>query len=348
MKPRLPTSTSKIHTGLDDIRFDTRNFPADTAMIAAACDFFSIGDLRRHENEKNTAVSHSNFITWVTTSRGNYILKFYPAHARHDILREMTLNRLLTRRRFPTPRMHASRTHQAFIAVNGYLAVCFDFMAGTPACQQRLNDTTIRAVNHSILQLNLALTPNLQLPRILKNETFLEKIRALRQSPGFKKAIQNQPVIVASLEQSSATYAKDRSLFIPRPRHTNISLSNILLHNRMARILDLSHVHMDVEVVDLSSLVISCLFFHTPSSIITKLVRGYFKSQDMEHSKLAVLTTSIRLGLIKEYLKTDTQEHAHRVGAEKTSLLKAYRHQIKTRKALIVHCLKRVPQLCRL
>jgi len=72
-----------------DLRvYDIRKLNIRKSDVQEICEDFRLGPLKDFEKEKNISVSHSNFVIFVTTERGKFVLKFYKGTPAPDIVKE--------------------------------------------------------------------------------------------------------------------------------------------------------------------------------------------------------------------------------------------------------------------
>lgn len=338
---RTSSKLPYLFAGVDAPLFDTRVFHVSRSDIEAICAFFSLGQLKSYTQEKDTAVSHSNFFVFAKTSRGEFALKFFPSDAAKAIAIEYAVNRFLVDRGFPTPVMHWGRGRKAYTPCNGRLAACFSFVEGKPAWQQIARPATIEHINSCIVALKQALAhAPTKIPRI-KQESFLETARGLARSSKKNGPYDQKTIIDQVLQETCRTYQDHHHLFSRQWLHNNTTLNNFLVKGKTVYTLDLSHIREDYALSDLASLVISCHFLEISQTIIKNIIQNYFRQHAAGPHLLPVLNVLINIGLIKEYLKV-----IHRVKGLPTincpkKLKKPYLFYLKDRQKTILRVLKK-------
>jgi len=325
--------------GVDHLSLDQRTFDLSVEDIEKICRFFSIGTLRHFEKEKGVAVSHSNFFVFVKTAQGAYALKFYPPDAIKALGVEYALNRMLTSRNFPTPLMHAGLKGQAFIPSNGRLVTCFSYIDGVAAWQASGQRDTFANINAAMFDLkNILSKTGKQLP-FRKQEGLPSSLRRLSSDSRSLGAYDRKETIEASLMDAARSYKEHRELFTRQVLHSNAGLTNFLIRRKTLYTLDLSHIREDYALSDLSSLVISCLFFDIPLITVKSVVKDYFVRHKIKKDRLSFLGTLIKTGLIREYLKNIKRERSAELLAAPPHTTRAFKSQLSKRKKAIIRSL---------
>ena len=332
----------KRFAGVDHLSLDQRKFDPSPEEIEGICRYFSIGNLRYFKKEKGIIVSHSNDFVFVQTPQGQYALKFYPSVAAKAITIEYAVNRLLLKHHFLTPRMYLGRGRKPFVAGNNRLAACYDFIDGKPAWQSIRQAATVRQINTSLLSIKNILSAGLvQLP-LLKQPNLLSRARDLTRNSRALGEYDQKKLIESSLRQACKFYAQYKSLFTRQKLHNNASLTNFIIHQKTAYMLDLSHIREDYTLSDLASLVISCLFFNIPAPTVKIITRDHFNRHQAGPAYFPVLATLVRVGLITEYLKNIQRERSLDPSAYPPGLVRAYTTQLSKRERSIISVLKKM------
>jgi len=326
--------------GVDNLSLDKRKFDPSRDDIEGICRFFSIGKLKNYKKEKDITVSHSNFFVFAATAQGPHALKFYPLNSAKTIAVEYALNRLLTKDHFPTPVMHAGANAKPFVASNGCLATCYSFINGIPAWQQIKKRNTIQQINATMFSLKNILSAYAKDLPFQKQEGLPKTITSLIQASRLTSTYDQGKLIKASLRDASKTYQRHQPLFTRQILHNNSNLTNFLIHHKKIYTLDLSHVREDYALADLSSLVISCLFFDIPRSTIKTIVKNYFTQHKLKPEYALVLNTLVKIGLLKEYLKNIERENSLELSTYPWDIARNYKFYLSKRKKLIEKALQ--------
>ncbi len=326
--------------GVDHILFDKRRFDPSPDDIKRICRFFAIGKIKHYKKEKGIIISHSNFIVFVVTTCGQYALKFYPIDAAKRITMDYTLNRFLTKHRFPTPLMRTGHDGRPFLASNERLVTCFLYIDGLGAWQCLKQSHVIHQINSAMLSLKNLLSVYAGHPFSKQKKRFATTINDLAKASGAIKPYNQKRIIEAALLDACRTYQNHRQLFTRQWLHNNTSLSNMLIAQETVYTLDLSHIQEDYVLSDLASLVISCLQFKIPTTTTNNIIKDYLAQHRMEPRYRLVLNALITLGLVKAYLKNDQREKSPGLAQHPPNLVKAYRLQLSASKESIMDVLK--------
>jgi Ser/Thr protein kinase RdoA (MazF antagonist) len=337
-KPKNPSQMpinhpSTLFAGVDNASLDTRVFNPSALVIERVCRFFSIGEIKHTKQEPGLVVSHSNFIVFVTTTSGKYVLKFYPPDSAKSIAIEYAINRFLKNRGFPTPTMHAGEG--PFLDSDGRLATCFSYINGQPAWQNLKQPKTIIKINGALVSLKDILSTGQGRIPFPKQKPLIPTIDELAQTSRESAPFNQKKMIDASLQEACQSYQKHKSLFIRQALHNNANLTNFLIDKETVYLLDLSHVREDYALADLSSLIISSLFLNIAKKTIRMISKAYFKQNKIGPEYLPALHTLFQIGLIKEYLKNSRRENSTDFSAYPTRLVRTYRSQLSARQKLI-------------
>ena len=342
--------TADLFAGVDHSSFDTRKFEPSPEDVQGICRFFGIGKLRNYEKEKGLLVSHSNFLVFVKTTRGRYALKFYPAGAAAEIVLEYAVNRILAEHHFRVPAMHKGVSGPPVAIANDRLAVCYSYIDGQPAWKHIREPQTLRKINGALLSLKDILSASSHRLPPLKLETLVSTINALSRHSRALAPYDQKDLIDASLLEACKAYRHHQALFTHGWLHNNAGLSNFLIKKQTVYTLDLSHVQPDYDLSDLSSMIISCIFFKIPEKTIDKIAENYFsqqasylfRPQDKGWHSFPVLNTLVKIGLVKEYLKNVRRQRSLGSSAGPQALARAYTSQLSKRKKTIAAALKKI------
>jgi Ser/Thr protein kinase RdoA (MazF antagonist) len=328
-----------LFAGVDAASLDTRIFNVSRTDIETLCRFFALGKVQKFEQEKNTAVSHSNFFVFVKTSKGQFALKFFPGDSDKLIAVEYAINRFLTDEHFPTPAMHIGRNRKPYLPCNGRLATCFNFIDGKPGWEN-VTLLKIRQMNATMRALKpiLRCAP-VNIPRI-KQSNFTTTVTALTKTSKSLGYYDDKAVIDGALQQACRIYQQHSSLFTRHWLHNNVTLTNFIFQGETLYTLDLSHIREDYVVSDLAALVISFVLLDIAKDKIPVLIKDHFTQHGLKNEHLIVLDVLLKIGLIKEYLKTLEREQALPVSKHSPQLKNTYQRYIKERKSTIIKLLK--------
>ncbi len=328
-----------LSAGVDAIALDTRIFTLSQNDIAAVCGAYALGPLLEFEQERNILVSHSNFFAFAKTTRGSYALKFYPADASRRLSVEYALNQFLTRRGFDTPQMHCTKKGVAYVPCQGRLAACYVYIKGQEAWLHIHKKGVIRRINTALMSLKKTLehlSSNIHCP---KHETVPAAVESLLRSSSNINNSETKKYSLRSLREIFAAYQSHRRCFTRQKLHTNASLTNLLVRGTTVHTLDLSHIEDGYCLSDLASLVISCHFFNVPQQTISSLIDDYVTVHGRTEKFPLVLETLIKLGLVKELLKTIRREQSLPESSHPGAFTTTYARMLSQRRLLILKLL---------
>jgi Ser/Thr protein kinase RdoA (MazF antagonist) len=342
--PRLqvPHGSSTLFAGIENLSFDRRPFDPSPKDIQRLCRFFSIGKLKHFKKEHGILIAHSNFFVFAVTTRGEYALKFYPADASRSITIEYAVNRFLTKRHFPTPLMHAGTNGQPCTPSTGCLATCFTFIKGRQPWGQINQQSTITRLNAAMLSLKNLLSMTQRRIRFMKQEDFMTAATTLTQASRAAAPFSQKELIHSSLLDACRTFKRHQSLFTRQCLHNDATLTNFLVDKKNVYVLDLFHVQEDYILSDLANLVISCLFLKTPARTTRAIVEDYFTQHEMGPHLLPVLNTLVKVGLVREYLKSVQREKPANLSAYPPADARVYRFHLSARQKAIAAVLKKM------
>ena len=326
-------NTTDLFAGIDLL--DKRKFDPSRGDIEHICRFFSLGQLQHYEKEKSIIVSHSNFFVFVSTTHGQYALKFYPLDAAKSIAIEYAINRLLINHDFPTPLMRVGVKGKPFSQSNDRLATCYAYINGLPAWQHIKERNTFPKINTAMLFLKNILSTTKGCIPFQKQASLKATINHLAQDSRSLAPYDQKKTIDRSLRDTYRAYQRHQLLFAHQRLHNNTNLTNFLMYKKTVYTLDLSHIREDYILSDLASLVISCLFFNIPAKTTKPIVKNYFTQHKIAPRYSIVLNTLVQIGLIKEYLKNVRREKSVKLPINPPDLVRTYISYLSQRKESI-------------
>ncbi|MDZ4243133.1 MAG: phosphotransferase, partial [Candidatus Omnitrophota bacterium] len=306
-----------------------------------ACHFFSIGKLRYYKKEGGGDFIHTNPLIFVVTSQGKHTLKFYPLDAAKQIVIESAVNRYLINQRFPTPAMHMGHDGQPFWASNGRLAACYSYVDGFPVWERIGQRNVVRKINTALLSLKNFLSRAEHIP-FKKEENLTTLIKKLANSSCALAPYDQKEMIDAFLLCAGQTYQYHGLLFTRQRLHNDANLTNFLVHKKTIYALDLSHVREDYALADLASLVLSCIYFGAPLTMVKIAAKDYFTQHKIAHKFSPVLNTLVRIGLIDNYIGKIEREKSMDLPAYPPDLRRTHISQLLARKKIIIAVLKKM------
>ena len=329
--------------GLDASIFDTRSFKITKKQLGLFCENFNTGKFLERLKEINIPLSHSNFVIFVKTTKGKFVLKFFPKASPKDITIEYTLNRIFKENYLLTPTMYINQNNRPFSKLNGYLISCYDFIEGKTMYQEKLDSRRIEKINVTMEKLNKVLASSLDktnLNTILVKETISEKLQSLKDLAVQLPHGKEKEYSFKEIENLCSFYLAHPDSLQKMIIHSNITLAN-LIHNREGiYILDLIHVRMDYQINDLANLIESALILKIPYPILNAIVHGYFYKHDFPRSKNELLFAFIRMHLLKGYLKIVTRKDSLPPAKSNLRLYRLYLSEKIKQKNLRINLLK--------
>lgn len=335
----LVRASSYLFSGVDHISLDQRIFYPSPIDIQNICAFFKIGSLKRYEKERAIKVSHSNFFIFVETTKGQYAIKFYPSNAEKILATEYSLNQFLATHYFSTPLMHAGHKGKPYILINGKFATCFSYIQGNQAWQKIKNPQVIKRINTVLLSLKNHLLESKVQFRFLKQEDIKTRAKGFLKELSVIPASSQRKMIEQSLHDALYLYKDNVLLFKRQVIHNNASLTNFLIDKKTVYLLDLSHIREDYILSDLSSMLISCIFFNIPVVTMRTMTADYFSQHKMQTSHFIVLKVLLKFELIKEYLKNIRREKTLNLNS---NLERNFQSYLLKRKSLIENVLRKI------
>ncbi len=335
---RLPD----LFAGIEHLSQDKRYFEPSQDDIEHICRFFSIGKLKHYKKEHGIVIAHSNFFVFAETTQGQYALKFYPPETAPSITIEYAVNRFLIKQHFPTPVMHAGKGGRPFISSHGCLATCFTFIKGQPPWRKITQRSTIIRLNATMLSLKKLLSTTQGRIRFLKQENFMTAVTALTRLSRAQAPYRQKELLNSSLLNACRTYKLHQSLFTRQCLHNNTTLTNFLIAKKTVYTLDLFHIREDYVLSDLANLVISCLFLEVPAQTIHAFVQNYLIQHEMGPELLPVLNTLVKIGLIREYLKSVHREKSADLSTYPPNDVRTYRFHLSARQKAIAAVLRKM------
>ncbi len=328
--------------GIKSIIFDRKKFELSRDDIEDTCRFFSIGKLQYYEKDKDIRVSHQNPLIFIVTSRGQFVIKFYPMNRISRTIAEYALNRFLLTHHFPTPIMRAGHHGQPFLVINNRLAICFSYINGVPAWQCIKRRNIIRQINTRLLSLKKTLymiEGHIPFP---KHENLATTIATLKQNVRAVVPCSQKKTVETCLLESLREYKHCQPLFTRQWTHNHATFCNFLVYKKTVYFLDMEHIEEDYVFSDLINLIISGLFFRTPATTIKAIVSDYFAQHKMKPNRFPVLNTLLKVQLVKEYLMLIQLEKSLSPCAYPPDLMTAYRSYILADKETIITALRKM------
>ena len=341
----------QIFGGINSEIFDIREFNIEKGDLLKACQRFNLGSLISYKKEKNIKISHTNFIVFIETNKGEYVLKFTPLNTYENITKELLINitkellinKLVTKHKFPTPVMLTTSRNQPCIKRKNYLISCYLTINGAPLYLKRIDSMKIKKINGAIKRLNYLLNyyfKKKELSNLPDKENFNEKINSLVFTSKKLGHYSNKKLINFAIKRCCNNYLFNHKKFVKKPIHSNITLSNMLFRNGKIFILDLSHIRIDYELNDLANLIVSFYSLDIPQDKIKKLISCYFIVNNIQTKKLGVLNNFVTLHLIKEYLKTIEKEKNVTSSVYQSEFSKIFMLEINNYKKKILRLIK--------
>lgn len=326
--------TLLANTYPENLRY--KKFEISKEDIDRICRFFRIGKLYKINKEEEKGIDHCNPLLFMTTTEGKYVIKFYSLNLAPNIRTELLINNTLIKGCFSTPVMHTSKTGCPGIQINHRIATCFTHIEGITAQRAALTKDLISTINQSIFELNRIVRSNKRIIDRLPYHDFHRKINPLMRAARTKY---NQ---VDGMEKKLAQlinfYNIRSKLFIKKPVHINLSLSNIILTGERVCLIDLEHIRMDYVMNDLAGLIYSCLSNKIPIMHIKYCVRRYMALNKIPPDMLPVLANFIKIRLIEYYLMIKQRERSARKLTHRPVLAYAnFLHAKKLQKEILDH-----------
>jgi len=344
----MRTTNNPTHpfTSIDNSSLDKKPFNPSKDDIQHLCQFFSLGGLRHFEKEKGISFYHANFFVFVSTTRGQYALKFYPPDTVQKITIEFAINRVLTDQHFLTPLMHAGINGQAFSPSNDRLATCYSYVNGHHALKHIRKPGTTRQINAAMLSLKNILSTNKKLKNILnliptvKERSMTSTIHSLAQDFRLLTPYEHKKIVDTALLDACQTYQHHRHLFTRQWQHHDAILNNFLIYKKTVYTLDMENVWEDYILCDLASLVISCLFRSIPVKTIKTIVKDYFTQHNIGSEGLIVLHALLKIKIISEYLRNIKYEKNLKLSVPSPGLAHTYMPHLLAYKKIAAPLLK--------
>ena len=281
-------SKTKIHLTTDDIQ--------------CLCRFFAIGKFQTYKKRKRTPVPHTNPLIFITTTDGDYALKFYSLDLAQTVPVEYAINRVLCAQNFPTPLMHTGSNAVPFITCHGRLATCFSYIDAVEAWQAHQERNIFPRINKTLFSLKNTLAKASGRLPIPKQEKFLTMIKSLANAYQTPDPEGHHGIINAALQDACKSYQQHQRFFTRQWIHNNATLTNFLINTKTVFTLDLSHIQEDYALNDLASLIISALAFKMPLKTIKEIRKDYFIQHRMAEENALPLHTLIKVQLIRKHL----------------------------------------------
>ncbi len=331
-----------LFAGIENVRFDQRRFDPSRDDIEHICRFFSLGKLKHFKKDPGLLVAHSNFFVMAETARGRYALKFYPPDEARSLTIEYAVNRLLISRHFATPVMHVGINGKPMLPSNGRLTACFSYIDGVQPWQLIKDPQVIKQLNAVMLSLKHILTESSGRVPFLKQDSLTATVSSLNDASRQAARYENQKLIHAVLTEICRIFQDNQPLFRRQLLHNDTTLTNFLIDKKTAYLLDLSHIREDYALSDLANLVISCLFLDVPAATTRKVVRDYLVQHKMDRNNIVVLNAIVKLGLVRDFLKSLARERSDELCQNSPDFVKSYLFHLSVRKEFIISVLRKM------
>jgi len=339
---RINYERINLFAGIANLSSNIKIFDLSRDDIEHLCRFFGLGDLCYYEKEKGVSVSHYNAVVFMATTKGQYILKFYPPNSAKSIVTEYILNHLLLHHHFLTPTMYADLRGQPFCPSNNRLVTCYSYIDGEQAWQTITKPNTFTQINTTLLSLkNILSTTRVQLP-FPKQRSLPAAISSLTQDSKNIIPSDHQKVILASLLEAGRTFRKYKRLFTRQVLHCNTHLDSFLISKGGIYTLDLSHVQEDYILTDLRNMIISCLLVNMPTPTVRNIIQDYLTRHGIASQHSLVLDTLVKMSLVKNYLMNARYERSLELYINPKEDARPHRSFLLKRKKFIIVLLKKV------
>jgi Ser/Thr protein kinase RdoA (MazF antagonist) len=338
IKKTVVPSVRHVTGGLDARVFDLRPFPFSGKVIERLCGAYHIGRLERFVPERNIRVSHSNFIVYVKTARGEFLLKFYTRERPESFLRELSIDRFLVARRFPVSAMLTAGRQKPFVRLPGAYAACYDWIDARPLYDFSLNDNLLSGVADIMVGMRSLLRDfSRRHPGSCgMSEPFDQRLAALCAALGRFGAWKQAAVPFRALDRLEGFYRRHRSLFTPALLHANLGLSNILMKRGRFFVVDLAHVKSDLGQQDLASMSFSLYLFDMPLGRIKAFAR-MFLGMERDPGGQEALWHALFLRLAVQKLEKTLDKETKALSLHKDSaLVRSYLQHIHQRKTQLL------------
>jgi len=338
IKRTVSPGVKHVTGGLDARVFDLRPFPFSGKAIERLCGAYHIGKLECFVPERNIRVSHSNFIVYVKTARGEFFLKFYTRERPESFLREFAVNRFLVGRRFPVPVMLTAGRQKPFVRLPGAYAACYDWIDARPLYDFSFNGHLLSGVADTMVGMRSLLRGfSRRHPGSCGiSEPFDQRLAALYAALGRFGAWKQAAVFFRVLDRLEGFYRSHRSLFTPALLHANLGLSNILMKRGRFFVVDLAHVKSDFDQQDLASMCFSLYLFNMPLGRVKAFAR-MFLGMERDPRGQEALWHALFLRLAVQKLEKTLDKEAKVLSLHKDSaLVRSYLHHIHQRKTQLL------------
>jgi Ser/Thr protein kinase RdoA (MazF antagonist) len=345
---RINYGRINLFAGIANLSSNIKLFDLSRDDIEHICRFFGLGDLRGYEKEKGVTVSHYNAVVFIATTKGQYILKFYPPNSAKSIVAEYILNHILLHHHFLTPTMYAGLRGQPFCPSNNRLVACYAYINAPQAWQAIHQRNTLSKINAALLALKKILSETRVPLPCPKQKSIWGTLTVLRQDTKGLMPCDQKDLIDAYLLAACRTYHHNQQLFTRQRLHTNAHLDNFLIYKGKIYTLDLSHVQEDHILADLRDVVVSCMLIGSPAATIKTVINDYLAQHGLRQELFLVLDTLIKIELIKNYLKNIQYEKSVGLSVYPKALKRAHIPKLSQRKKFIISLLKKMNALYRL
>lgn len=291
--------------------FDTRRICVTLFDLKKICEQFGLGLLDSYQTDRDLPISHSNFIFFLRTSRGPYVLKFHPHQNQKSLFKEFVLSTYLRNHGFATPRMHRTTGGKPFVSFRRYLVTCYDKILGQALYATPLDAPRLKTINQTVQRLNSLLCSfreDKRLNAFLDQEDYRRRLSALNDFLRQYRTRENRTIVYGPLKKIISDYHAHRDLFLRQPVHTNLSLANLMTYGKQMFVLDLSHIALDYELNDIAGLICSFYACRVPEKTIKFFIEDCRQCFSLEKTKLKTLYHFCLYRLMKEYLKLVQKE----------------------------------------
>lgn len=278
------------------------------------CQFFELGTLRKPQKKRKPCFPHANPMVFVETSRGQFVFKFFRENDLTNIAFEYAVNRALCARQFPTPAMSKGRRGRPFVKSAGRLAACYAFVDGFSAWKVLRHPQTVRRINLSLRSLKDHLSATRISMSWPRQAGLAETVRQLTRWSRAAARFEGSGILEQSLLEACRVYQRHRRLFGRQRIHSDANLSNFLMHDDTAYVLDLEHIREDYALNDLSSMVVSGIL-SMPVPALKAMIKDYFDVHDLAAENRVVLDALVKISLVKECLGSCEQHRKESLAA---------------------------------
>lgn len=338
-KPKTADMNVKyVLGGLDARIFDRRPFPFSVEAMERLCGVYRIGKPEHLIPEWNIRISHSNFIVYVKTPRGTFLLKCYARERPEFFLRELSVNRFLIRNRFSVPAMLTAGRQNPYVRLEDHYVTCYEWIDAQPLYSFPLDGRLLSGVADVMVGMRRLLADFSHLRPAAAEifEPFDQRMTTLHVAMARFGAWKHSGLIVRILDKLDGFYRRRCSLFTPSLLHTNLGLSNILMKDGRYFVVDLTHVQGDYHQQDLASFCFSCYLFDVPLARIETFARTFIRTQaDPRRQEALWKVLFVKLAVQKLEKTLDKEIKALSLRRD-SALLRSYLYHIRRRKTQLL------------